>query len=103
LDGLVGGFLDVHAIIRLEGAASSWYPVYDRVLPGWPKAVQAHRSRRLKRSMCMRTSDAHIRRTSAVAPSPGDFFAAAVRLLALALATVGADAALLPGCEVMRR
>jgi hypothetical protein len=34
LGALVGGFLDVHAIIRLEGAASSWYPVYDRVLPG---------------------------------------------------------------------
>ena len=33
LGALVGGFLDVHAIIRLEGAASSWYPVYDRVLP----------------------------------------------------------------------
>jgi hypothetical protein len=34
LGDLVGGFLDVHAIIRLDGAASSWYPVYDRVLPG---------------------------------------------------------------------
>jgi hypothetical protein len=91
LGALVGGFLDVHAIIRLEGAASSWYPVYDRVLPAC-----AERSAAAPLGAALHPPiDRRIRRASAAAPSGGVWRRLCAR--SAALAADGADAALLPG------